>query len=108
MSDQPTLDLPRTSGIKTIVDLLDDLGIDPLHLHCDGAKPLDSRPNVRLWLRYCTDYERVIDRLRLKSVERQYRMPGQREWYAERDNDEMRLLVCCVSFAHHPDWEARA
>jgi hypothetical protein len=96
-----------TSAIKELVDILEDLGIDPLTLHIDGARPLDARPDVRLWCRYRTDFETVCERLRLKPHERLARQHGQREWFAEHDDDRRRLLVQCVSFAHHDDWQPR-
>lgn len=106
MSEQLTI-VP-TSAIKDLVDTLDGMGIDPLHLHIDGAKPLDPRPDIRLWCRYRTDFEAVCARLRLKPRERDgYGRMGQREWFAEHDDDRRRLLVQCVSFDHHPDWQPR-
>lgn len=99
--------IPPVNAIKQVVDLLDELGIDPLHLHADGAKVLDARHDIKLWLRYRTDFERVCAALKAKPVERPHRGHGQREWYAEPDTADRRLLVQCVSFEHHPDWEAR-
>lgn len=106
MTDQLALNITPIATIKGLVDVLADMGLDPLHLHIDGRKPTDSRPGVSMWMRYRTDYEQVVERLRLKSVERRATQHGQREWHAERDTDDMRLLVQCVSFEHHEDWEA--
>lgn len=108
MSEQLTL-VPVTA-VKAIVDRLADLGIDPLHLHIDGSKPTDARPNVRLWLRTRTDFNRFIDvpALAKKKVEERsgFSKDRQREFYVEDDTDERRLLIQCVSFPHHDDWEA--
>lgn len=101
------VETPPIAAIKAVVDLFADLGIDPLHLHIDGARPTDSRPNLSAWCRYRTDFERVCQRLQLKATERRYVQPGQRHWCAERDDDTTRLLVQCVSFQHHADWEPR-
>lgn len=103
----PAVEVPPIAAVKDLVDLLARLGLDPLHLHIDGARPLDSRPNVRLWLRHRTDFERVVTELGLRPTERRYVQSGQREWHAERDDDRTRLLVSCVSFEHHPDWQPR-
>lgn len=109
MSDeQGELELTPVNEIKALVDLLDSLGIDPLHLHIDGSRPTDSRPNVRLWLRYRTEFETVCKRLKLKPAERRYMQHGVREWNAEGDTPMRRLLVSCASLAHHPDWVPRA
>lgn len=105
MSD--TLDLPPINAIKEIVDVLADMGIDPLHLNADGRKPTDGRHDIRLWLRYRTEFEAVCERLRLKPAERPFRQHGQREWFAVGDNDDRHLLVQCVSFEHHHDWISR-
>lgn len=99
--------VPQIAAIKGLVDLFAALDIDPLHLQADGRHPTDTRPNLSVWCRYRTDFERVCDHLRLKPVERQYRQAGQREWYAERDDDTVRMLVQVVSFEHHPDWLPR-
>lgn len=108
MSEQIALiELPPIAAIKAIVDTFADLGIDPLHLHSDGHKPTDRRPDLRVWCRYRTDFERVCQRLRLKVTERRYVQTGQRAWFAEQDNADHRLLVECVSFEHHADWEPR-
>ena len=106
MSEQLTIDAPPIAAIKEIVDVFAELGVDPLHLQADGARPTDRRPNLSVWCRYRTDFETVCQRLDLKPVERRYIQHGQRHWYAERDNDTARLLVQCVSFEHHGDWQA--
>jgi hypothetical protein len=96
--------------VKRLVDILTDLDIEPLHLHVDGHKPTDLRPDVRLWTRTRTDYERLLDALKVKPKqrhERRYSPQGQREFYAEHDTDARRLLVQCVSLEHHDDWRPR-
>jgi hypothetical protein len=106
MSEE-TLRLTPIDEIKAVVDTFADLGIDPLHLHVDGKRPLDQRPDIRVWVRYRMEFERVIDAFGAKPKERDYRMPGQREWFAEKDTDGRRLLLQCVSFEHHDDWQPR-
>ena len=101
------LALVPAGRIKALVDLLHGLGIDPLHLHIDGRKVDDLRPNTRLWLRHRTDIERVRQALGIKAKERAGHGPKQREWCAEKDDDGQRLLVQVVSLPHHPDWEER-
>ncbi|HET7386916.1 MAG TPA: hypothetical protein VFJ19_09675 [Nocardioidaceae bacterium] len=105
MSEQ--LALVPVNAIKEIVDLLDRLGIDPLHLHIDGSKPTERRPDIRLWCRYRTDFERVCASLALKPKEARFNPEGQRSWHAEQDTDDHRLFVACVSFKHHDDWVQR-
>lgn len=105
-AEQLALFLP-VAEIKAVVDLLADLGLDPLHLNIDGRTPTEDRPNIRLWMRYRSDFERVCEALKAKPVERQAHYQGQRHWYAEADTDARRLLVQCVSLEHHPDWQPR-
>lgn len=105
MADQ--LQITPIAETKSLVDLLADMGIDPLHLHVDGAKPLDARPNIKLWTRYRTEFFTLCERLGAKPEERRFAPAGQREWYAESDTLTRRLLVQCVSFEHHDDWEPR-
>lgn len=93
--------------VKDLVDSLAFLAVTPLHLHVDTRVMLDQRPRVNVWLATRTDYERVVAALALKSVERMARTSGQREWYAEDDTTARALLVQCVSFVHHADWQAR-
>ncbi|WGL50668.1 hypothetical protein P5P86_11905 [Nocardioides sp. BP30] len=100
--------LTPIAEIKAVVDTLADLGIDPLHLHIDGQRPTDRRPSMTTWIRYRTDFERVCDAFKAKPTERRYSQPGQREWYAESDTATRRLLIQCVSFEHHEDWQPRA
>lgn len=65
-----SIETPPIAAIKAVVDVFADLGIDPLHLHVEGARPTDSRPNLSAWCRYRTDFERVCQRLQLKATER--------------------------------------
>lgn len=101
------LDLPSITEVKAVVDLLADMEIDPLHLHVDGRRPMDSRPRITLWMRHRTDFMAVCDRIRVKPQERIARTPGQREWFAEADTLARQLLIQCVSLVHHDDWEPR-
>ena len=102
-----TLRIPPIAEIKAVVDVLADLGIDALHLRADAKKVGDTRPDISLWVTYRTEFLRVCEAFGIKPVERIAHQPGQREWYAERDTDDRRLLVQCVSFEHHEDWEPR-
>lgn len=95
------------SEIKAIVDQLVDLGVDALHLRADAKKVGDLRPDVSLWITHRTDFERVCEAFGAKPVERRYRQAGQREWFAEKDTGTRRLLIQCVSFEHHHDWQPR-
>lgn len=95
------------SEIKAIVDQLADLGVDALHLRADAKKVGDQRPDVSLWVTYRTEFLRVCEAFGIKPQERPYSRTGQREWFAERDTASRRLLVQCVSFEHHDDWEPR-
>lgn len=93
--------------IKAIVDVLAELGIDALHFRADAKKVGDTRPDISLWITYRSEFLRVCEAFGLKPVERRYAGEGQRAWFAERDTDDRRLLVQCVSFEHHHDWEPR-
>lgn len=95
------------SEIKAVVDTLAGLGIDPLHLHIDGQRPTDHRPNITVWVRYRTEFEATCGAFNAKAVERRFIQHGQREWYAESDTATRRLLIQCVSFEHHADWAPR-
>lgn len=103
MTDTPARTMAPIAAIKDIIDTFADLGIDPSVLHTAGSRPLDPRPVINVWTHTRTDFERVVERLGLKAVERLTR-PGQREWNAERDTETLRLLITCVSFPHHADW----
>lgn len=98
------LHLVPIAEIKAIVDTLADLGIDPLHMHVDGHKPTDIRPDVQLWMRYRTDFERTCEALGAKKVEVRNWQVGERRYSAEHDTDRRRLLIQCVSFRHHDDF----
>jgi hypothetical protein len=102
-----TLAVTQIATIKALVDTLADLGISPLHLRVDAKHVGDHRPDISLWTQTRTDFERLCAHLKAKPAERRYRPVGQREWCAEHDTDERRLLLQCVSFAHHDDWEER-
>lgn len=93
--------------IKAVVDTLADLGIDALHLHVDGKKTTDHRPDLALWVIYRTEFLRLCEAFNAKPVERRWAPAGQREWFAEADTGARRLLIQCVSFEHHHDWEPR-
>ena len=107
MSEQLAIALTPIDEIKEFVDVLADMGIDPLHLHIDGHRPTDARPSISVWIRHRTEFEAICARLKAKPVERRYSQPGQREWWAESDTTTRRLLMQCVSFEHHHDWEPR-
>lgn len=104
MSD---LDVTQINTIRGIVEQLALLEMSPLHLRVDAKHVGDTRPDISLWLRYRTDFERFCESIKAKPHERMYRGQGQREWYAESDADTRRLLIQCVSFEHHDDWEPR-
>jgi hypothetical protein len=104
MSD---LAVTQIATIKALVDTLADLGISPLHLLTNARKMSDTRPDISLWTQRRTDFEALCAHLKAKPVERMAHQPGQREWYAEHDTDERRLLIQCVSFPHHDDWQPR-
>jgi hypothetical protein len=101
------LSVTQIAVVKALVDHLSDLDISPLHLRIDAKHVGDARPDVSMWLRYRTDFERFCDALKLKAKERAYSPEGQREWWAEHDTADRRLLVQCVSFAHHEDWQPK-
>ena len=101
------LRLVPTTVIKSVVDELVDLQVETLHLHIDGQTPTDARPSIRLWIRTRTDFELVCRAWGLKATEVRYTPTGQRQWHAEHDTHGHRLLVQCVSFDHHPDWQPR-
>lgn len=102
-----TLNPTPVATIKALVDDLARLDVTPLHLHVDTLKVGDLRPNVSLWTQTRTDFETLCDAWKMKPVERTYTPEGQRAWCAERDTNDRRLLVQCVSFAHHDDWQPR-
>jgi hypothetical protein len=93
--------------IKDVVDQLAELGIDALHLRADAKKVGDPRPDVSLWVTYRTEFLRVCEAFGVKAQERRFAGAGRREWFAERDTATRRLLIQCVSFEHHHDWEPR-
>jgi len=97
---------PSITTLKELVDQLADLGIDPLHLHTDGHTNIRP-PDYRLWLRTRTDFFAVCEAFGLKPTEARWAPEGQRSWSAAKDTDDRRLLVQCVSFEHHDDWEPR-
>lgn len=93
--------------IKAVIDVLADLGLDPLHLHVDGHVPTDQRPSISMWIRYRTDFFRVCEAFAVTPRERPFTQHGARSWFAESDSVTRCLLVQCVSFEHHHDWEPR-
>jgi hypothetical protein len=95
------------SEIKALVDRLHLLDITPLHLNIDGPTPTEPRPNLRLWLRTRTDFERACGALGLNPKEARYSPHGQRQWTAEGDTPERRLFLSVVSFEHHDDWQPK-
>jgi hypothetical protein len=103
-----TLAVTQIAAIKSLVDTLASLDLSPLHLRIDAKTVGDPRPDISMWMQARTDFERVCAHLRAKAIERRYSGgTGQREWYAEHDHDGHRLLIQCVSFAHHADWMPR-
>lgn len=90
--------------VKLLVDLLDRLGITPLHLHVD-TRTATPKANVSLASR--SDFERFVEAAGVPSVERPARVSGQREWFAEADTPGWEILVQAVSFVHHHDWKPR-
>ena len=96
-----------TQVLLALVDDLIALDVQPLHLHIDTLPVGDQRPDIRLWLRTRTDFERACTHWGIKATEKRYSPAGQREWSATKDVDEHRLLVQVVSFQHHPDWQPR-
>lgn len=103
-----SLTLSPITEIKALVDLLADMGLDPLHLNIDARSNLDRRPRINLWMRYRTDFETFCARIGAKPAEKRYTGgTGQREWHANSDTPARALLVQCVSFDHHPDWQPR-
>lgn len=94
--------------IKALVDLLAELDVSVLHLHIDTRDMLDKRARINLWISSRTDYFRLCDHLKLTPTEKRYQGLGQREWWAEADTPARALLIQCVSFEHHDDWEPRA
>lgn len=101
------LRLTPMAEIKALIDLLAELDIDALHLRIDAKKVGDTRPDIALWTLYRTQFERLCEALKMNPTERRFSPPGQREWFAESDTATRRLLVQCVSFEHHPDWQPR-
>lgn len=102
------LSLVQIDTIKGLVDVLHRLRMSPLHLHVDAKHVGDTRPDVKLWLRCRTDFEAFCAELGVRPVEARWNPEGQRSWSAEHDTPERRLLVQCVSFQHHDDWEPRS
>jgi hypothetical protein len=103
----PELSVVQIETIKDLVGQLHALGVSPLHLQVDAKHVGDTRPDVRLWLRYRTDFERFCAALGIHAKESRWDPEGQRSWSAEHDMEDRRLLVQCVSFKHHADWEPR-
>ncbi len=101
------LQITPIAEIKALVELLAEMGIDPLSLNARGATPLEPRSNMQLHLRTRTDFEAVCRRLGAKGHERKFPPRGQRSWWAEADTGTRKLLIQCVSFEHHDDWEPR-
>lgn len=101
----PELSVVQIGAIKELVDQLHTLDLSPLHLHIDTKHVGDTRPDVRLWLRYRTDFERFCGELGVKAKAARWDPEGQRSWSAEHDTEERRLLIQCVAFRHHADWQ---
>ncbi len=101
------LAIVQIGTIKALIDELADLKVTPLHLRIDAKKVGDTRPDVSLWMQTRTDFEALARRWKAKATERRFSPEGQREWFAEHDNDGIRVLVQVVSFRHHEDWEPR-
>lgn len=96
--------------IRGLVELLDEIGVVPLHLHIDGPRPTEARPDMRLWTRTRSDFLTVVDAIGVKAPRdgwerRGARRQGQRHYAAEADTDSRRLLIQCLSLTHHDDWE---
>lgn len=101
------LDVTQVKTVLGIVEQLAMLEISPLHLRVDAKHVGDTRPDISLWLRYRTDFERFCESIKAKPKERTYTPAGQREWWAESDTDTRRLLIQCASFEHHDDWQPK-
>lgn len=99
------LSMVQIDAIKTLVDQLHSLNMSPLHLHVDAKHVGDTRADAKLWLRYRTDMEAFCSEFGVKIVPARWDPEGQRSMSAIHDTDERRLLVRCVSFRHHSDWE---
>lgn len=102
------LSLVQIGVIKALVDQLHDLDLSPLHLRVDAKHVGDTRPDVSMWLRYRTDFERFCAAVGVKPVPARFDSADQRSWSAEHDTADRRLLVQCVSFKHHDDWEPKS
>lgn len=108
MTAEVRLTLTPIEEIKAVVDVLAGLGIDPLHLHVDGKRSTNPRPDIHMWIRFRTDFERVCAAFEAGPVEERRACPhGQREWWATSETSARKLLIRCVSFDHHHDWEPR-
>lgn len=107
-AEATALSVVQIAAIKELVDQLAAFGISPLHLNINAKHVGDPRPSMSMWLRYRTDFERFCAALKTKVKERGYSPEGQREWYAEHDTADRRLLIQCVSFKHHEDWQPRS
>ena len=93
--------------IKALVDQLHELDLSPLHARIDAKRISDTRIDISLWMQTRTDFETFTAALGAKPVERRFSPDGQREWFAEHDTPERRLLVQVVSFRHHDDWQEK-
>ena len=107
MTEAATLSVLQIGAVKALIDTLAELEISPLHLHIDAKSVGDQRPDVRLWTQTRTDFERLCARLKIKAKEARWSPQDQRQWSAEHDTADRRLLIQCVSFKHHADWVAK-
>lgn len=98
------LSVVQISTIRDLVLALADLEISPLHLRVDTKRVGDTRADISMWMQTRTDFERFCEHLGAKAKESRYDPEGQRSWSAENDTTERRLLIQCVSLAHHDDW----
>jgi hypothetical protein len=95
------------SALTALSEALDELDIEPLHLQWTGTTPTKQPQVVTVWLRYRTDFEMACAAWSLKPHEKTAYRPDERHFWAERDNDDLGLLVQCASLPHHPDWQRR-
>lgn len=108
MSDLDPITGPNIDDVAELVGILQRLRVSPTHLYVDWHHTSDHRPDVRIHLKTRTDFERFTAELKVKPNNIRQWQADQVRFEANHDTATRRLLIGCVSFPHHDDWEAKS
>jgi hypothetical protein len=92
---------------RDFLDVLAELDVTLQMLHINTRWALEGAPVVHVLVAKRSDFMRVCEHLGKAPTEAKYQQLGQRRWWLEHDTDERSLLIECVSFKHHDDWEEK-